>query len=588
MTPDLSNINTLWTSVMVEELVRFGMTQFVISPGSRSAPLTVAVARNERARSVIHYDERGAAFFALGHARATGKPAALICTSGTAVANYLPAVVEASVDCVPMILLTADRPPELRNKGANQTITQPGIFGSYARWAHDLVCPTTETSLTVLLKTVDEMVAVALTSPAGPVHMNCMFREPLAPSTSSKDLEEYASEIAEWTADEKPFTSAGQTQPPITENELSGIKHVLESTTRGLFVIGALKRDSERKAIASLANHLGWPMIADIGSGLRGGEIRTRIDFFDLSLASENFASSYRPDTVIQFGSRLTSKRLLSYLESSAPRDYIQVLDHPFVHDPIDRVTQRVQSDLVDVCTQIESMVNICPPTDWFNRWASASAKVDSFLEQNFAASTDLTEPLLAHLLTSEVEMNDTFWLASSMPIRVLDMFACPRANWYTVGANRGASGIDGAIASAAGYSAGIGRRVTVLIGDLAMLHDLNSLALLRETEVELTIIVINNNGGGIFGHLPISEAGDVFEKYFVTPHGYRFEDAAKMFHLRYEHVETTSQFLESLSRTRTQNGSCVIEVAIDRVRNQSFHQQLVSGAAAKLDKGNE
>lgn len=584
MTPDLANINTLWTSVLVEELVRLGVTQFVISPGSRSAPLTVAVARNKRARSVIHFDERGAAFFALGYARATGKPAALICTSGTAVANYLPAVVEASVDCVPMILLTADRPPELRNKGANQTITQPGIYGSYVRWDHDLECPTTETSLRVLLKTVDEMVAAALSSSSGPVHLNCMFREPLAPTTSSKDLEEYASEIAEWTVDEKPFTSAGQTQPPITENELSGIKHVLESTTRGLFVIGALKRDSERKAISSLANHLGWPMIADIGSGLRGGEIRTRIDFFDLSLASENFASSYRPDTVIQFGSRLTSKRLLSYLESSAPRDYIQVLDHPFLHDPIDRVTQRVQSDLADVCTQIESMVNICPSTDWFNRWAAASAKVDSFLEQNFAASTELTEPLLAHLLTSEAEMNDTFWLASSMPIRDLDMFACPRAHWYTVGANRGASGIDGTIASAAGYSAGIGRRVTVLIGDLAMLHDLNSLALVKNSNVELTIILVNNNGGGIFGHLPISEFGDVFEKYFVTPHGYRFEDAARMFGMRYAHAGSSSQFLEALARSKHQSGSCMIEVTMDRERSQRFHQLLVSGAAEKLE----
>ncbi len=583
MTPDLTNINTLWTSVMVEELVRLGITQFVISPGSRSAPLTVAVARNERARSVIHFDERGAAFFALGYARATGKPAALICTSGTAVANYLPAVVEASVDCVPMILLTADRPPELRNKGANQTITQPKIFGTYIRWDCDLDCPTTDIPVLSLVRTVDESVNAAQSTPAGPVHLNCMFREPLAPTTTGEDLEDYASEVVDWSADVQPLTSALVAHSPILENELSEIKQVLESTTKGLLVVGALKRDSDRKAIASLANHLGWPMIADIGSGLRGGEIRTRIDFFDLVLASKTFASSHQPDTVIQFGSRLTSKRLLSFLERSAPRNYVQVMDHPFAHDPIDRVTQRIQGDLSEVCAQIESMITMSELTDWFSRWAVASAKVDSFLEQRFAGATELTEPLVAHMLTSVLAQNDPLWIASSMPIRDVDMFADPRANWYQVGANRGTSGIDGTIASAAGYSMGLGRRITVLIGDLAMLHDLNSLALLKEDDVELTIIVVNNNGGGIFGHLPISEVKDVLERYFVTSHEFRFEDAAKMFHIRYEQVNTASQFLESLSRSKERNGSCIIEVAIERERSRSFHKLLINGAAAKL-----
>ncbi len=583
MTLDLSNINTLWASVLVEELVRNGVTQFVISPGSRSAPLTVAVARNKRTRSVIHFDERGAAFFALGYARATGKPAALICTSGTAVANYLPAVVEASVDCVPMILLTADRPPELRNKGANQTINQIQIFGSFVRWDLFLACPTTDMPLLLALKIVDEVVGAALSIPQGPVHLDCLLREPLAPTITGEDLDDHASEIAEWSSGDEPFTSALQTHGPIPEEDLLKTREILGSTTKGIIVVGALRRDSDRKAIASLATRLGWPMIADIGSGLRGGEIRTRIDLFDLILASDQFASSHRPDAVLQFGSRLTSKRLLSYLEHSAPRDYIQVLDHPFVHDPIDRVTHRVQGDLTGVCAQLEGMTITGGSSEWLNRWAAASAKVDSFLEQNFASATELTEPSIAHMLTAEIDQHDTLWLASSMPIRDLDMFACPRANWYTVGANRGASGIDGTIASAAGYSAGIGRRVTVLIGDLAMLHDLNSLALLKEREVELTIIVINNNGGGIFGHLPIAGAKDVFEKYFATPHGYHFEDAAAMFKVRYERVETIRQFSESLARSKKQSGSTVIEVAVDRERSQSFHQYLVSGAAAKV-----
>ncbi|MBK7142946.1 MAG: 2-succinyl-5-enolpyruvyl-6-hydroxy-3-cyclohexene-1-carboxylic-acid synthase [bacterium] len=585
MTPDLTNINTLWTSVLIEELVRHGVTQFVISPGSRSTPLVWAVANNQRAESVVHFDERGAAFFALGYGRATGKPAALICTSGTAVANYLPAVIEASIDCVPMILLTADRPPELRNRGANQTITQPGIFSSYPRWEHDLTCPTLDIPLTNLLTAVDSAVAAATATPCGPVHLNCMFREPLAPLKSTDDLTGYAASISAWARSTEPQAVVSHKTKALTKDSLEQIEQVLSNSRRGLLVIGALKSESERAAVAALATDLNWPLIADIGSGLRGGEIHPRIDFFDLILTSDKFAAGHRPDTVIQIGSRLTSKRLLTFLEESKPPRYVQILDHPFPHDPINRVTDRQQGDIATVCRQLRDCVPSTISGDWLADWKGTSTKVDAVLEQQFAQSDCISEPIIAHLLSSELDRGSHLWLASSMPIRDFDVFADPRADWYAVAANRGASGIDGTIASAAGYAYGLNRRVTLLIGDLAMLHDLNSLSLLRDPNVALTIIILNNNGGGIFGHLPIAQQTEIFEKYFITPHTCRFEESAKMFGLPYSSVDSPSQFVEAYRKSQGMTGSSIIEISVDRRKNQKFHEELVESVRRRLER---
>lgn len=585
MMPDPTNINTLWTSVIIEELTRLGVSQFMISPGSRSAPLTVAAARHKRTNCVVHYDERGAAFCALGYARATGRPAALICTSGTAIANYLPAVVEASVDCVPIIILTADRPPELRGRGANQTITQPGIYGNYVRWGHDLECPTSRTALTEVLRIVDDAVRFACESPAGPVHLNCMFREPLAPIASTETLEEYASTLDTWARGEQPHALVTRAARGLSHEELAGARVLLESTQQGLIVAGALKSENDRRAVASLSERLGWPLLADFSSGLRGGEISTRIDFFDLALASKMFADKSVPNTVLQFGARLTSKRLLQFLELSAPENYIQILDHPFVHDPINRVTMRLQADIQTACLQLAEGPAQPRESKWLARWKGASQAVDALLEATFAQSPMLTESLLASLLASELDVNDIVWVASSMPIRSMDVFASPRAPWYTVGANRGASGIDGTIASAAGFALGFNRSVVLLVGDLAMLHDLNSLSLLRDPGVRVTVVIINNNGGGIFGHLPIADTPELFEKYFVTPHGYRFAEVARMFQLQYEHVENRENFVEALHRAKAAPGSNIIEVMIDRDQSWDMHRNLVQAAANKVDQ---
>ncbi len=586
MTPDQTNINSLWTSVMVEELIRHGLTQFVISPGSRSTPLVVAVANHRQANSVIHFDERGAAFFALGYGKATGRPAALICTSGTAVANYLPAVVEASMDCVPMILLTADRPPELRDIGANQTIRQPGIFSTYPRWDCDLQCPSSEIPLTYLLSKIDEAVAAATQTPAGPVHLNCMFREPLAPTQGEEDLNGCVSGIEPWIDSTAPHSPVKRNALPLSSDDIRAITKLLSPSCRGLLVVGGLKSESERKAAAKLAEHLNWPLIADIGSGLRGGEIRNRIDYFDLLLTSERFAETHQPEIVLQIGSRITSKRFMTFLQDSPPDRYLQILDHPFKHDPIGKVTDRFQAVIAEACSELVTSTKCSTNGGWLKEWKAASQQADAILEQRFASASTLTEPLIAHLLTSEIQADSALWVASSMPIRDLDLFCDPRAGWFPVAANRGVSGIDGTVASAAGYAHGSQKRVTLLIGDLALLHDLNSLSLLHDKAIRLTIVVLNNDGGGIFGHLPIGQFGDLHERYFATPHGYQFDQAARMFGLAYERATTSQEFLDAYRQVANRDSSTLIEIPIDRQANLAFHQQLVREIAARLDRG--
>ncbi|MCM2272197.1 MAG: 2-succinyl-5-enolpyruvyl-6-hydroxy-3-cyclohexene-1-carboxylic-acid synthase [candidate division Zixibacteria bacterium] len=585
MTLNIATINSLWASLLIEELTRLGVSQFVISPGSRSTPLVLAVADNPNAQAITHYDERGAAFFALGYARATQRPAAVICTSGTAVANYYPAVIEASMDCVPMILLTADRPPELRDRGANQTITQPGIFARYPRWERDIPCPSSEHPPSFILDIADEAYQRSTGSPMGPVHLNCMFREPLAPVKNEENDSRDAASLTSWISGRVSPSKNTAAVSSLSEGELAAATNALGKVSRPMLVVGGLRNRIERNAVIELAEHLQWPMIADSGSGLRAGRINSRINYFDLILASERFTAIQKPDAVLQIGSRLTSKRLLAYLEHAEPSTYLQLLDHPFPHDPIKRVTMRLQTDLASGVRQITESLSSSRHFGWLEAWKAAAKTAEVNLEKILKSSDRLSEPLIASLVSDKIPSDSAIWAASSMPIRDLDMFYSPQGPPVSVGCNRGASGIDGTIASAAGYACGTRRPVTLLIGDLAMLHDLNSLAILKHSDIHLTIVVINNNGGGIFGHLPIAEFGSAFERYFVVPHGLGFARAAEMFGIPYTRAESASEFLPAYRSACHDTRVSIIELIVDREANQRFHASLVTSIAAEVGK---
>lgn len=578
-----ANINSFWGSLIVEELLRRGADYFCLSPGSRSTPLTMAVANNPKARSCEHFDERGAAFHALGYARATGKPAVLICTSGTAVANYLPAIVEASSDLIPLIVLTADRPPELHGVGANQTIEQVGIYGKFVRWSFCLPCPDRSVSPEVPITAVNNAVHHATRVPAGPVHINCMFREPLAPIETGEDFTSYLAKITGWLESGSPFDKIDSASRTIDPVAVDATQKVLERAKAGVVLLGHLPSATDQDAALALANRLHWPVFADITSGLRLGSAKSAvIPYFNLALTSEEFNRAHRPDTVLHIGGRVVSKRLMRWLEECTLVDYVQIINHPFRIDPIQRVTRRIETDITAFCNTLLAQVSPASSDDVYESWSQASEAMEAILK-NLIESDEIGEAGVARLLSEEITANSALFLASSMPIRDMDIFAAADGPRVPVAANRGASGIDGTVASASGYAVGLGRPVTLLIGDLALLHDLNSLALLHNCPQPMTVVVINNNGGGIFDHLPISKFGQSFEKFFVTPHGLRFEFAAKQFGLAYHHVTTVSELRNLYLKAAHKTTSCIIEVAVDRAENMQFHNRLIQEIGAAL-----
>ena len=578
MTPPAApRANLLWATLIVEELVRSGVSFFCVAPGSRSTPLVAALAANEGAESLVHFDERGTAFAAVGHARATGLPAAWITTSGTAVANGLPAVVEAATDGMPVILLTADRPPELRQTGANQTIDQPDIFGDYVRWRFDLPAPDESLDPAMVLTTVDQAVYRARRSPSGPVHLNLMFREPFLP-----DPDEGPGELpapACWRRSGEPYTRYAATKAAVDPDEVERLWEKLQLVERGLVVAGRLPSRKQGEAALRLADALGWPLLPDVGSQIRlGAASKNLVPLYDALLASERFNGEHAPEAVLHLGGRAISKRLERFLAASRPDPYVVVRENPFRLDPGHRVTQSVEADIPAFCAALTVAAERRPPADatpWTAAWREASEQADRHLDRSFGEARALNEPLVARLVSRHVPEGHTLCVASSMPVRDLDTFAATDGAPVPVAANRGASGIDGTVATAAGFAHGSGRPLTLLIGDLALLHDLNSLAMLRDLPV--VVVVLNNDGGAIFSFLPVARYKAFFEPYFGTPQGLSFEHASAMFGLGYEHPGTVTDFVEAYRAAHDRNGPTLIEVKTDREENAELHRRLLA-----------
>jgi 2-succinyl-5-enolpyruvyl-6-hydroxy-3-cyclohexene-1-carboxylate synthase len=568
--------NRLWADLIVEELVRSGVDFFCVAPGSRSTPLVAALAANERAKSLVHFDERGTAFAALGYARATGRPAAWITTSGTAVANGLPAVVEAATDSVPMVLLTADRPPELRETGANQTVVQPNIFGGYPRWSFDLPAPDPTVDPAMVLTTVDQAVYRARRAPQGPVHLNLMFREPFLPEPD----EEPDSDLPNrWRESAEPYTRYAATEPSVSAAEVERIWRKARGIERGLIVAGRLRSREQGEAVVRLADSLGWPLLPDVGSQVRlGTRSMSFAPYYDALLAGDSFKEAHTPEAVLHFGGRALSKRLEQFLAASRPDPYVVVRQNPFRMDPGHIVTHSVEADIVRFCDALAETAGehrTGGDASWTEGWRGASKRVDVALDRALAGTDELNEPQVARLISRHVPEGHGLCVASSMPIRDLDTFAAADGASVPVTANRGASGIDGTVATAAGFARGLGRPVTLLVGDLALLHDLNSLALLRGLPV--VVVVLNNDGGAIFSFLPVARREEFFEPYFGTPQGLSFEHAAAMFGIDYERPSSATEFIEMYRTACDRNGPTLIEVQTDREENVELHRRLMS-----------
>ena len=547
----------------VGELERSGLTDACISPGSRSTPIALALARNDRIRVHVHLDERASAFFALGLAKASNRPVVVACTSGTAAANLFPAVIEASMARVPLILLTADRPPELRGVGANQTIDQLELFGRYARWFTDAPLPSEGPDATRMWVVLGHETYRWACWP-GPVHVNLPYREPLVPAGDPVRLGSVATAFA--------GTSPGA-GPIAREDDVEGFVQAVAGVERGLVYVGSLRTPSP--FILDVAARVGWPVIAEPTSGLRvSGTLRAA----QFLLSNEKFLGSHRADVVVQFGAAPMSRAALG-LVGAASR-LLLVDPDDLVADPHGRAERRFAVHAGQLARGAVARLPDGARGAWLQTWVEADARARDTVDATIDAWDEPYEGRIARDVAASLPDGSSLVVGSSMPVRDLDAYMLPRQGLRVL-ANRGASGIDGFVSTALGVSAA-GAPTTALCGDLTLLHDVGSLIWSASRGYDCVFVVPNNDGGVIFSFLPQRELPEL-EELFTTPHGRDLGAvcvAAGAGHVR---VDRAADLIPAVERAHEARGVHVVEVPIDRARNVELHADVHAAVAAAL-----
>lgn len=542
-----ATFNHVWSSLLLEELHRLGVRDIALASGSRSAPLTMAAAAHPGFRRHLHFDERGLGFMALGLAKGSGRPVAVIMTSGTAVANLWPAVAEAQLTGVPLIILSADRPPELIDNGANQAIDQQGIFGRYPVHQQNLPSPTPSIPAAFVLSSVDQALAKQALTP-GPVHFNCMYPEPLYPGEAYLDFSDYLAPLGDWLHSCEPWSPWLQCEQHCPHqpdwDELQG--------KRGVIIAGRIQDPAEAQRVAQLAERLGWPLLADLQSQIRFDS--RNLIHMDLALQNSSFVTELaRAEVLLQFGARLISKRLGQFIKQHPWQDYWLVDPQPARLDPDYRLRRRL------VCTP-RAFATAHPVNHRHLPWHRLAERQQGISQQVRSACDRFSELGVCHRLNRLIQ--GQLFVGNSMPARLMDMLGETGTGPSRVMTNRGASGIDGLIATAFGFSLSRDEPTTLLLGDLSALHDLNSLALLGKGSRPLVIILLNNDGGSIFRMLPVPTRDSLLETYYCLPHGLHFEHAAAMFGLNYRAPTTLDEFERDYA-TALKTGATLIEIKV-------------------------
>lgn len=584
---DPTNANTALASAFAEELARGGLRLAVISPGSRSTPLAVALWRQSEIEVSVIVDERSAGFFALGAAQASGEPVALLCTSGTALVNYHPAVVEADESGVPLLVLSADRPPELRGIGAGQTIDQIKSFGASVRWFSEVGTHEADDSGLLHYRSV----ACRALSKArgevrpGPVHLNLPWREPLAPVPV---------EGAVTATDPLALEGrGGRLLTAVTRIDLEPSAFLLDemaghigNATSGVIVAGRQLDPELREPLARLARVSGFPILADPTSQLRcGPHDRSHVvAAYDLLLRDEGFAHSVVPELVLRFGEMPTSKPLRAWLAAGGA-DEIVIDPYGGWNEPTNKAAAILRADPTELAsgwaTRLEGLEGRERPLP--DRWLEAERAAQSALDEAFSAGgeiTEITEPALHRALGACHRDGDLVYTSSSMPIRDQEAFLAPSTTDVLFLSNRGANGIDGLVSSGIGAARAGGRPTTIVTGDLGLLHDLGGLAALGEVSTPVRIVVIDNGGGGIFHFLPQEAAlpEDEFEALLGTPRGVDAAKAASLFDLPHRRLESLDELPAALAA-----GTGLIEVKTNRVVNVEVHARLIEQVTTAL-----
>lgn len=577
-----------------DALARCGVDSVVVSPGSRSTPLTVTAARTPGLRVVPIVDERSAGFFALGLARQSGRPVALVCTSGTAATNYLPAVTEGHYARIPLIVLTADRPPELREWGAGQTIDQVGLYGGAARRFVEVPVPGEGPALLRHARVLAaRAVGDASGSPPGPVHLNWPFREPLEPPTAGL---EPAKDVAgaKSTHEPAPVRVTGSLAMPPAE-DVAALAAIIRDHRRGVIDCGSMPPSTQRDAaLAELARRAAWPILADPLSGLRRGRHVAGapvVAHSDLWLRDAAVGRSHAPDAVLRFGDSPTSKALRLWLEASPPSELILVDPDGGWADPSHLATRVLRADPALLARALcDALGDSRDDRSWVDRFVASDQRAGDALGAHQGKGDGLDEPGVVHVLGSRLPTDATLWLSSSMPVRDADAFLPLSERPLRVLANRGANGIDGVTSSALGAAFADRGPVVLLTGDLALLHDIGGLLAARSERIPLVIVVLNNDGGGIFSFLPIAGRGDAaeFERLFRTPHGIDLERVAALYDVGFDRVASLAglgDVLDSLLSGPLER-THLVEVPIDRDANSTRFRALARHAAEAVARG--
>jgi 2-succinyl-5-enolpyruvyl-6-hydroxy-3-cyclohexene-1-carboxylate synthase len=578
----------LMLRAFVDELARCGVQHASASPGSRNTPILLALAREPRIRAWSHIDERVGAFFALGAAKASGRPAVLTCTSGTAAANYLPAVVEAFHARVPLLVLTADRPPELREVGAGQAIDQVKLYGDAVKWYLELDVETAgEDRLRWIRQLACRAYWTALDGRPGPVHLNVPLREPLVlDAPLPEDPVPGRPDGRPWVTRACPVLPSGAALPggtgPVATAGPGAVNgRALRpadgpAPVRAVVVAGRDERGrGVARAAAALAQRSGLPLLADPLSSARQGA--TAIATYDLILRDPEFAASVAPELVIRVGDLPTSKPLRTWLSGLTAARQVLVDPEGAWQDPAGVLTE---IEPVDPLAAIERLgAGLTSPTGWLERWSRADQAAQRAIAG--ALGDEISEPAVARLLGEVLSSDDVLFVASSMPIRDVELFLGTGGPLPRVMANRGANGIDGTVSTALGVAAATGRRVVLLIGDVALVHDIGGLLAARRLNLPLSVVLLNNDGGGIFHFLPIRSQADAFEEFVATPPGVDFAPAAQLSGL--PHLIASD--LDMLRSALADEGAALIEVRTDREQNLALHRRVAEAGLAAVSE---
>jgi 2-succinyl-5-enolpyruvyl-6-hydroxy-3-cyclohexene-1-carboxylate synthase len=603
----------------VEELVRSGMRAACTSPGSRSAPLALTLAREPRLRCFSHIDERSSGFFALGLAKASGLPVAVTCTSGTAAAELLPATIEAHEARVPLLLLTADRPPELRENGAGQAIDQLKLYGSAAKWFFEVGTHEASPERLRWIRTLAcRAYATTLDGRPGVVHLNFPLREPLV-------TDEPLPDDGTARAGDAPYLR--RYARPLRP-EPGGITKLPEdlgaNAQRGVVIAGRDDRDPQTRSLgraaAALGREIGWPVLADpLSDARRPGAVA----HYDALLRDERFAAAMRPDFVLRVGDLPVSKPLREWLAGLGDVPQIALDAEGAWQDPAGVVSYSLGIDPRAMLSALtDAAARLAEQSDWFERWRSFDELAGEAI-LGALGGEELGEPRVALELGVLLPQEATLFVSSSMPVRDIETFWPVRADPPRVLCNRGANGIDGVVSSAFGAAAHGGERfgaesggpAVLLIGDVALAYDLSALIASKRLDLKLTIVLLNNDGGGIFDFLPVATSrlaraaeplsraerdlfdataselasaagadGDIYTRHFATPTGLDFADAARLYGLGHERADDVGAFRNALERALAAERSTIVEVRTDRDANVRLHREIWSAVSRALD----